>query len=94
MSEKIALVLEATKPTQPDRVELFKIGRSLVGPRVTHSTLEALVNDACGVAYVPSIEFSMNLTIKQVLMKAHNDAQIDRILTLRKLISDKLQEMM
>jgi hypothetical protein len=92
MSEKVALVLEAVKPTQADRVQLFRLGRSLVGPKVTHTTLEALVNDACGVAYVPSVEFSMDLTIKQVLTKAHNDAQVDRLLALRTIVNERLQE--
>jgi hypothetical protein len=93
MSEKIALVLEATKPTQADRQELFRLGRIFVGPKATHSTLTRLVNDACEVAYIPSVEFSMDLTLKQVLDKAHDDAQIDRILALRKLIAQALQNM-
>jgi hypothetical protein len=94
MSEKVALVLEAVKPTQADRVQLFRLGRSLVGPKVTHTTLEELVNDACSVAYVPSYEFSMTMTINQVLYTAHQDAQVDRLVTLRKLVDERLQEMM
>lgn len=94
MSEKVALVLEAVKPTATDRMELTRLGRSLLSGKTTHISLAQMVRDACGVAYVPSREFSMDLTIEQVLHKAHDDAQIDRLLTLRKLINEALKEMM
>jgi hypothetical protein len=88
--DRVSIVLEATKPTQLDRVELFKLGRSLVGPRLAHSRLLELVNDACEVAYVPSREFSMDLTINQVLVKAHDDAQVDRLSALRNIIIQRV----
>ena len=88
---RVLEVLAAVKPTMQDRLELYKLGRSLTGISSLDSVLlRDLVNSACEVAYVPSREFSMDLTIEQVLYKAHEDAQVDRLNALRNIVKHRI----
>lgn len=86
---RVIQVLSAVRPTSQDKLELQRLVFSLV-PSISYTKSIEIVQDACEVAYVPSREFSMDLTLAQVLHKAHDDAQIDRIMAVRNLIKQKV----